>query len=282
MRVKAWIALAACVLACGWSVSAVAAKQVESNDGQYFSAHHLSGLNVYDPQNQKLGKFDDLVVDAHTGQVLYGILHTGIGGKYIPVPWNACRLEKKANENEFWCVLNKTKDELNGAPTVDKNKWPNFADRQFQDTVAQFFGVPNKAHVSSEQRVEGHLAPEQMIFASSKLIGMNVYNDQNHKLGKLDDIIIDTREGHVFCAILDTGMRGKDIPTPWNAFRLEKQQDADRYWLVLNKTPEQLANAPTLDRNHWPNFADAQWQQSVDQFFGVRVATRPGQTEPER
>jgi sporulation protein YlmC with PRC-barrel domain len=282
MRVKGWIALAACVLACGLSVSAMAAKQVESNNGQFFSARHLIGLSVYDSQNQKVGKVDNLVIDAHSGHVLYGILHTGLVGKYIPIPCNAARMEKKANETEFSFVLNKTKDELNGAPTVDRGHWPDFTDRRFQETIAQFFGVPNKVRVSSDQRVEGHLTPEQMIFGSSNLVGLNVYDEQNQKLGKLDDLILDTHEGQVVCAILDTGMRGKDITVPWNAFRLEKQQDADRYWLVLNKTPEQLANAPTFDPNQWPNFADQQWRQSVDQFFGVRVATRPEPTEPQR
>ena len=48
--------------------------------------------------------------------------------------------------------------------------------------------------------------------------------------------------------------------------------------LTLNKTSEELKNAPTIDKNHMPDFTEMKWKQTVDDFFGVRTLTR----QPER
>jgi hypothetical protein len=43
----------------------------------------------------------------------------------------------------------------------------------------------------------------------------------------------------------------------------------------LNKTENDLVNAPTFDKNNMPNFTDANWKNTVDNFFGVRTVARP-------
>ena len=89
------------------------------------------------------------------------------------MPWNAFRIQKEADREQHRLVLNKSQADLANAPTIDKNDWPDFADRQWQQGVDQFFGVQNVARVSSEQAVPGHLTPRQMIFESSKLADLN-------------------------------------------------------------------------------------------------------------
>lgn len=79
--------------------------------------------------------------------------------------------------------------------------------------------------------------------------------------------------------VLDTGVGGKNVMVPWTAFQVQKKAGEDHYCFTLNKTQDQLANAPTFDKNHWPDFADSGWQQRVYDFFGVRMAARPGHQE---
>jgi sporulation protein YlmC with PRC-barrel domain len=248
-----------------------------------FQSSKLGDLHVYnqDNQNDKLGKVDDLLINAHTGHVLYGVLDSGFGRKHVPVPWNAFRLHKDVGDNKYWLTLNKTKDELANAPTFDKKHVPDFTDLQWKKSVDDFFGVQTVARHEAAGR-PGELSAKEMIFLSSKLDDLNVYNrnDTSKKLGGLDDLIVNAHTGQVLFGILDTGVVRKDIPVPWNAFQLQKKADADDYWLTLNKTSEELANAPTFDRNKMSDFADATWQQTVESFFGVRTAARP--EHPER
>jgi len=45
----------------------------------------------------------------------------------------------------------------------------------------------------------------------------------------------------------------------------------------LNKTSDDLKNAPTIDLKHAPDFTNNQWTRSVNDFFGVRMTARPVQ-----
>ena len=72
------------------------------------------------------------------------------------------------------------------------------------------------------------------------------------------------------------GFGGKLIPVPWNALQLQADAKTQKSSLTLNKTSDDLKNAPTVDKNHMSNFTDAKWAQSVNDFFGVStVAQRP-------
>jgi hypothetical protein len=60
------------------------------------------------------------------------------------------------------------------------------------------------------------------------------------------------------------------------------KQDAStrNSWLTLNKSSEDLKNAPVVDKDHMPDFTDSHWRQTVDTFFGVRTVAR--QPEQQR
>ena len=184
----------------------------------------LQDLDVYDCQGNKLGNLDNLIVDAHTSRVLCGILDTGIGGKLIPVPWKAFQLVKK--DDQFRLSLDSSEERLKKAPTYDDSNRPDFADPKWQQRVDSFFGVqsdawPTVAEKSQDPNVLQH---EEMILESSKLGDLNVYNREEKKLGNLDNLIVDAHAGRVLYGILDTGIGGKLIPVPWNAFLVQKNR----------------------------------------------------------
>ncbi len=131
--------------------------------------------------------------------------------------------------------------------------------------------------MSEEKGAEGHRSTNEMVFESSQLTRMNVFDrsDTSKKLGKLDDLIIDAHASHVLYGILDTGVGGRNVLVPWSAFQLQETTDRNKDSLTLNKTPDQLANAPAFDKKHWPDFSDSTWQRQVYDFYGVRMAERP-------
>lgn len=144
--------------------------------------------------------------------------------------------------------------------------------------VAQAAGRTEQKHQTAGS--PRYLTEEQMIFQSNKLGELGVYNDANRdvKLGALDNLIIDAHQGRVLYGILDTGLWGKKIPVPWTALHVVKT--GKQYFLALTKSKEQLANAPTIDMKHMPDFMDAAWQRNVDNFFGVRTAARSLSANP--
>lgn len=231
----------------------------------------LADLDVFNQNNQddKLGKLENLLIDARTGTVMYGVLDTGVGGHLVVIPWTSLKLRKSPDSDKYWLLLDKTQDQLAGARAFAKDRLRDFADRQFRQNVDRSFGLRN---------VEtGHAGlKSEDIFLSSRLSDLNAQHrgDTSKKLGNLDNLLINAHTGQVLYGILDTGLAGKNIAVPWTAFQLQKSGD-DEFFLTLNKTSDDLANAPSFDEDRLANITDSKWQQSVDSFFGVRTAARP-------
>lgn len=247
-----------------------------------FRSSDLSGMNVYsrDDTNVKLASLNNLIINTHTGQVLFGVLNTGFGGRLIPVPWNVLQLQRDAKNHKSSLTLNKSSDQLKNAPTIESNSPLDMTDAKWLQSVNSFFSVRTVARPLEEHSRPGQLTTNETIFRSSDLRGMKVYNriDETLKLGNLSDLIVDAHTGQVLYGILDTGIIGKSIPGPWNAYQLKKDVNSHKSWLTLNKSSDDLKNAPAVDKDHMPDFTDAKWSQTVDNFFGVRTMTRLPET----
>jgi hypothetical protein len=245
-----------------------------------FRASTLSDLDVRNQSDvhQKLGSLDNLLIQADSGEVLYGILDTGVGGKLIPIPWNATRLFQWTSNNKFFLTINKNSNDLAGAPSFDKKHLPDFTSTQWKEGVDKFFGVRMVAHAPDQAHV-GDRGMKQAVLESSTIRGMSTVNrnDTSQRLGKIDDLIVNAHTGQLLYGVVDTGLLGKEIAVPWAAFGLEKVPNKDQMMLTLNKTSDELSKAPTFDKKRLGDVDDAQWQKSVDDFFGVRTVARPRQ-----
>lgn len=247
-----------------------------------FRSSDLSSMNVYnrDDTTSKLGSLNNLIINAHTGQVLYGVLNTGFGGKLIPVPWTVLQVQKDAQSHKSQLTLNKASDQLKNAPSIERNNALDMADTKWLRSVDTFFGVRTAARPLEGQSRPGQLTTNEMIFRFSDLRGMNVCNrsDETMKLGNISDLIVDAHTGQVLYGIVDTGIGGKLVPGPWNAFLLRQEANSPKSWLTLNKNSDELKNASTVDKEDMANFTDAKWIQTVDNFFGVHTVARPLET----
>ena len=102
------------------------------------------------------------------------------------------------------------------------------------------------------------------------LVGNQVYNYDDDKLGDIKEIVLDMGTGNVGYAVLSfggfLGMGEKLFAVPWNALKFDTKNKR----FTLNVAKDRLTEAPGFDRNHWPNMADQSWAGEIHSFYGTR------------
>jgi sporulation protein YlmC with PRC-barrel domain len=111
-------------------------------------------------------------------------------------------------------------------------------------------------------------APLLSFNKASELIGMNVKNRENEKIGEVKDLIVDLRSGRVTYAVISSGgllgIGDKLVAIPARTF---EYSEADKK-LVLNVDKEVFANAPRFEKDKWPDLNDVRWNTDVYQHYG--------------
>ena len=92
------------------------------------SSKKVQGTAVYNPQGDKLGSIDDLVIDKASGNVRYAELQfggfLGMGTDLYPLPWSKLRY---STEHDGY-VVPLTEAELEGAPRYNADERPDYND----------------------------------------------------------------------------------------------------------------------------------------------------------
>ena len=107
------------------------------------------------------------------------------------------------------------------------------------------------------------------VVSASKIIGEAVVNRQDESLGKIHELVIDAKEGHLAYAVLSfggfMGMGNKYFAMPWKAFEFSNTENK----LILNVDKKKLETAPGFDKDaKWPDFADRTWGDTVHKYYG--------------
>jgi len=111
--------------------------------------------------------------------------------------------------------------------------------------------------------------PGPRLMGADTLLGNDVYNNADEKLGDIKEIMLDVPAGRVAYAVLSFGgfltIGEKLFAVPWSALTLDTGAKCFR----LDATKERLKDAPGFDKDHWPQMADGSWSGDVDRFYGV-------------
>ena len=106
------------------------------------SASKIIGEAVTNPQDENLGKINELVIDSESGAISYAVLSfggfLGMGDKLFAVPWQAFEV----HPTEYKLILNVDKELLKNAPGFDKDRWPDFSDRAWGAGIHKYYGYP--------------------------------------------------------------------------------------------------------------------------------------------
>ena len=105
----------------------------------------IIGTKVVNPQNEDLGKIEDLIVDS-SGRVSFAVLSfggfLGMGDKDFAIPFNAFGFDPVNNR----AVLNIDKAVLKNAPGFEKSAWPDLNDPSFGQDISKYYGYERVAY----------------------------------------------------------------------------------------------------------------------------------------
>lgn len=106
-----------------------------------------------------------------------------------------------------------------------------------------------------------------MHLSSSSIIGDDVKNPADEDLGKIEDLMVNTDSGNVEYAVVSFGgvfgIGNKLFAVPLESMTI----NAEDKCFILNVAKERLENAPGFDKDHWPNMADPQWQNTIRTYY---------------
>jgi len=115
--------------------------------------------------------------------------------------------------------------------------------------------------------------PGPYLMGADTLVGNDVFNKDSEDLGDIKEIMLDMRSGRVSYAVLSfggfLGMGEKLFAVPWEALNL----DTENKRFVLDVTKERLETAPGFDKAHWPDMADATWEQGIHAYYGTKPSS---------
>ncbi len=130
-------------------------------------------------------------------------------------------------------------------------------------------GTPERGDVRSRDMDKYQTLSKDSTFKAGDLIGLKVENTQGEDLGKISDMAIDPQDNRVAFAVLahggTFGMGEKYTAIPLSALTLKGDKDSKPKMFVLNMDKERLAQAPTFDKNSWP---DKKTAEESYRYFG--------------
>lgn len=233
---------------------------------RFMKARDLMGMKVTNNADEDLGKIEDIVVDAGSGRILYGVLSfggfLGVGDKLFAIPWESLQL---TGDSKAY-VLNVEKDRLKNAEGFDKKHWPNFADEQWATKPYQYYGrSPYWTGVTAQNSNDYHDRWNQRVSIWQKvssLCGKDVRNAHDEKIGDISNLAIDPDSGRILYGILSH--RGKLFAIPWSAFSFS----GDAKYAILNVSKDKLSESQGFSNDKWPNLVDPTVAATTHDYYG--------------
>ncbi|MCH8497420.1 MAG: PRC-barrel domain-containing protein [Marinobacter sp.] len=103
------------------------------------SASTVTGDEVCNMQDEKLGKIEDIMLDITEGKIRYAVLSSGgflgVGERLFAIPWKALKLDR---ENKRF-ILDVDLDRLKKASSFDKDQWPEMADPSWASAIESYY-----------------------------------------------------------------------------------------------------------------------------------------------
>ncbi|MBE0598502.1 MAG: PRC-barrel domain-containing protein [Desulfuromonadales bacterium] len=113
----------------------------------------------------------------------------------------------------------------------------------------------------------GSTKPKQVL-PSGSLTGLAVVSQLQEKLGRVEEIVIESGSGRTVYAVVSfgalAGMGDRLFPLPWGLLRLD--QNGEKF--VLQLARERLKTAPGFSPQNRPRMSDRQWAREIHQFYG--------------
>jgi len=211
-------------------------------------ASKVIGSAVRNPNDDKLGSVEDLVVNLARGRVLGVVISSGgflgIGNELSVVPSQAFT----PDDNNKLLRLDTTKERLTEAPRFESSKWPDFNDREFMNKLYEAYHVV--PYPVERAKLDSSLSPDDSSRRATKILNLSVKNTHKENLGEIKDLVLDDRVSKVLAVVISSGgFLGMGdhlsvVPPQVISF---KDNSA---WIDASK--ETLGKSPHFDPADWP------------------------------
>lgn len=179
--------------------------------------------SVYDGSENRIGEVNDLVLNSN-GNITKAIIGVGgflgAGEKDVAVAFEDLKISSRDGKN--WLVLHRTKEDLRLAPAYTPSG-------RSVSTSASSLSTPN--------------------WLISDIYRANVYNNADEKIGDINDLVI-SGDGNIMKAVVGVGgflgAGQKNVAVPFNDLKVTSRDGKE--WLALNRTKDDLKNAPAYDK----------------------------------
>jgi hypothetical protein len=226
-------------------------------------ASWMLGTRVYSPSRGFLGLIRDLMIDRGNGDVVLAILSRvpGFRDRFVAAPFSALRQTglttyqlsfgreialAGSNHDPYAYDLERH------AETVGLNHIPTKIDTRWINALYRYYGETNAWKTSP---------PE--VLSYRRLIGAAVESKDRRWAARLDDLVIDAKDGRVAFLLLDSlpGRGSTSVVVPFEV--LKKEGDS----LILDISGTKLASAPSLLP---ADLSSEQRAEDVYRHFGVQ------------
>ncbi len=239
--------------------------------GQLTKASQVLGTKVKNPQGEKLGHIQELGVDLQSGRIVLAVLSVGgflgVGDKLVALPPAALKFDA---DQEL--QLQADKASLKASTEFNLSKWE---ENTRADAIAQVYReykvTPYFTLSADPARTPDpgavHIGEIEM---ASRLIGMNVKNQKEETVGRVDNLLVDLAAGRVVQVVVAAGGFlgiGDELnPVPPETLG----HNAGRNALVLNLSKEELGLAPRFTRSEWSKAVEGGYVADVYRHYKVR------------
>jgi len=254
-------------------------------------AGRLIGHRVYSPAGGDLGQISDLLIDRFDERIILVILSDvpGFGSEFMAVPFSALERTGESlfqlnfgdriisiastNRDPYAYELTRHRETV-GVLTI-----PSAIDSMWADSVYRFFG--QTAYWTAEPRmvIMSYQAAEpsmgEYLFrgkTSRALMGATVWSRNGEAVARIDDLVVDSRDGRVVLLILDQvpGRKDEQVAVPFDELTMNGKPFA------LYATEEHLAAAPGF--NEFTDLNNPKKVEDIYRFFGMQ----PSWTKEDR
>lgn len=240
-----------------------------------FRGSKLINTPVMDPKHEEIGRVADVVVDLRSGRVRYIAVEypTLLGReKLFAVPWDRFQLAKH-QQGGFYLVVNIDEKTFEQAPGFVRNRWPNFANRRWQEEVDVFYGVYVKP---GDVKTRFGTSPDPVRWIEhlervSKIPDFPVISDKSERrIGAVSDLVIDFDGGRMpyvvlkFDSPISRGRKDRFL-VPYH--RLDFEIEDGQPCLELEINLRRMSQAPRFRVGQWPDIQDSAYRTRINTFY---------------
>ena len=251
-----------------------------------FEAGWLIGQRVYSPLGGGLGQIEDLMIDRTDGHIALVILSgvQGFGAEFVAAPFSAL---ERTGEDTFQLNFGDQYTSMPSTPYEDPYAYqlseyrstlglstiPSTIDPLWAESIYWFYG---QTPYWKEGRT---VPPDIMSYRTARpsilqslfmgrtapvLMGATAQSKDGKAVARIDDLVIDSKDGRVAFLVLDRipGRGDSQVAIPFG----EMSMSGNAFF--INTTKDRLAAAPSFNQDTDMN--NLKWANNVYKFFGQK------------